>query len=138
MPRGWKEAFPDGNGTVHGAYADGDTVTVELTWEGTQSGPMRTPDGQELPPSNRRGTVSASFQQSLAVREGEFNNQGPRVDEPITTLPPTLVNRFSPGLWAEARIRPFPGLTLTPGLRFDAYVYGLAVPDRRRSARRMR
>jgi TonB family protein len=80
--------------------------------------------------ANRRSDVSASFQQSLAVREGEFNNQGPRVDEPITTLPRTLVNRFSPGLWMEARIRPFPSLTLTPGLRFDAYVYGVARGDR--------
>jgi steroid delta-isomerase-like uncharacterized protein len=57
--RGWKEAFPDGRGTIHGAYADGGTVTLELTWEGTQSGPMQAPDGQELPPSNRRGTVKA-------------------------------------------------------------------------------
>jgi steroid delta-isomerase-like uncharacterized protein len=57
--RGWKEAFPDGRGTVHGAYVDGNTVTLELTWEGTQTGSMRTPDGQELPPSNRRGTVHA-------------------------------------------------------------------------------
>ena len=52
--RGWKAAFPDGHGTVHGAYADGDTVTIELTWEGTQSGPMQTPDGRQLPPSDRR------------------------------------------------------------------------------------
>ncbi len=57
--RGWKEAFPDGRGTIHAAYADGNTVTIELTWEGTQSGPMRTPDGQELPPSNRHGAVKA-------------------------------------------------------------------------------
>ena len=80
--------------------------------------------------ANRRATVSASFQQSLAVREGEFNNQGPRIDEPLTTLAPTLVNRFSPGLWAEARIRPFPELTITPGLRLDSYVYGVAARDR--------
>jgi outer membrane receptor protein involved in Fe transport len=84
--------------------------------------------------ANRRGAVSAAFQQSLAVREGEFNNQGPRIDEPLTTLPRTLVNRFSPGLWAEARIRPLPGLTLTPGLRFDAYVYGLASHERTTTA----
>ena len=84
--------------------------------------------------SNRRANVSATFQQSLAVREGEFNNQGPRVDEPFSTLPPTLVNRFSPGLWVEARIRPLPGLTLTPGLRFDAYVYGVAEQDRTTTA----
>jgi predicted ester cyclase len=38
---------------------DGNTVTIELTWEGTQSGPMRSPDGQELAPSNRRVTVKA-------------------------------------------------------------------------------
>ena len=84
--------------------------------------------------ANRRGAVSAKFQQSLAVREGEFNNQGPRVDEPFTTLPRTLVNRFSPGIWAEARIRPLPGLTLTPGLRFDAYVYGVASHERTTTA----
>ena len=68
--RGWKEAFPDGQGTVHAAYADGDTVTLELTWEGTQSGPMRTPDGQELPPSNRRGTVKAC--QVMQVEDGKI------------------------------------------------------------------
>ena len=83
--------------------------------------------------ANRRGAVSANFQQSLAVREGEFNNQGPRIDEPITSLPPTLVNRYSPGLWAEARWKPLPGLTLTPGLRFDAYVYGFTRQERRRT-----
>jgi predicted ester cyclase len=57
--RGWKEGFPDGRGTVHSAYVDGNTVTLELTWEGTQSGPMRTPDGQELPATGRRGAVKA-------------------------------------------------------------------------------
>jgi steroid delta-isomerase-like uncharacterized protein len=57
--RGWKQAFPDGHGTIHGAYADGNTVTIELTWEGTQSGPMETPDGQELPASDRRASVKA-------------------------------------------------------------------------------
>jgi TonB family protein len=83
--------------------------------------------------ANRRALVSASFQQSLAAREGEFNNQGPRIDEPLTTLPSTLVNRFSPGLWAEARIRPLPGLTITPGVRIDSYVYGVAARDRTRT-----
>ena len=68
--RGWKEAFPDGRGTVHGAYVDGNTVTLELTWEGTQSGPMRTPDGHELPPSNRRGTVSAC--QVMEIEDGKI------------------------------------------------------------------
>jgi steroid delta-isomerase-like uncharacterized protein len=57
--RSWKEAFPDGHGTVSGAYVDGNTVTLELTWEGTQSGAMRSPDGQELPPSNRHVAIKA-------------------------------------------------------------------------------
>jgi len=70
--RGWKEAFPDGRGTVHGAYADGNTVTIELTWEGTQSGPMRAPDGQELPPSNRRGTVNAC--QVMEIEDGKIKS----------------------------------------------------------------
>jgi predicted ester cyclase len=44
---------------VHSAYVDGNTVTLELTWEGTHTGPMRRPDGQELPSTGRRGTVKA-------------------------------------------------------------------------------
>jgi steroid delta-isomerase-like uncharacterized protein len=69
--RGWKRAFPDGHGTVHGAYADGNTVTIELTWEGTHSGPMRTPDGQELPASNRRATVRAC--QVMEIEDSRIN-----------------------------------------------------------------
>jgi steroid delta-isomerase-like uncharacterized protein len=68
--RGWKNAFPDGHGTVTGAYADGNTVTIELVWEGTQSGPMQTPDGRELPPSNRRATVNAC--QVMEVEDGRI------------------------------------------------------------------
>jgi steroid delta-isomerase-like uncharacterized protein len=56
--RSWREAFPDAKGTVGKASASGDTVTLEITWEGTQSGPMEGPAG-ELPPSNRRVTVRA-------------------------------------------------------------------------------
>jgi steroid delta-isomerase-like uncharacterized protein len=56
--RTWKEAFPDAKGTVGKVSASGNTVTVEITWEGTQSGPMEGPAG-ELPPSNRRATVRA-------------------------------------------------------------------------------
>jgi steroid delta-isomerase-like uncharacterized protein len=67
--RGWKEAFPDARGTVSGSYADGNTVTLELTWEGTNSGPMQTPDGQEMPPSNRRVSVRAC--QVMEIEDGK-------------------------------------------------------------------
>jgi steroid delta-isomerase-like uncharacterized protein len=70
--RGWKEAFPDGHGTVRSAYEDGDAVTLELTWEGTQSGPMRTPDGQEVPPTNRRGSVDAC--QVMEIKGGQIRS----------------------------------------------------------------
>ena len=55
----WKRAIPDEHGTITGVYPSGNTVAIELTWEGTQSGPMATPDGQELPPSNKRFTVKS-------------------------------------------------------------------------------
>src|SRR5207245_6732954 len=84
--------------------------------------------------ANPPARAPAIFQQSPAFRKGEFNNQGPRIDEPLTTLPPTLINRFSPGLWAEARIRPLPGLIITPGVRLDSYVYGVAARDRTSTA----
>jgi steroid delta-isomerase-like uncharacterized protein len=68
--RGWKAAFPDGQGTIKRTCTEGNTVTVELTWEGTQSGPLQTPDGQELPPSNRRATVNAC--QVIEVEDGKI------------------------------------------------------------------
>jgi steroid delta-isomerase-like uncharacterized protein len=56
--RGWKAAFPDATGTITSVSASGNSVTVEVTWEGTQSGPLEGPQG-ELPPSNRRAVVRA-------------------------------------------------------------------------------
>jgi steroid delta-isomerase-like uncharacterized protein len=55
----WKQAFPDEHGAITGAYTSGNAVAIELTWEGTQSGPLATPDCHELPPSNKRITVKS-------------------------------------------------------------------------------
>ena len=57
--RGWKAAFPDAHGTITNELASGDTVAQEVTWEGTQSGPLEMPEG-ELPPSNKRVEVKAA------------------------------------------------------------------------------
>lgn len=57
--RGWKEAFPDAHGTVERAIADNGTVTLEITWEGTQTGPLHMPGG-DIPPSSRPITVKAA------------------------------------------------------------------------------
>jgi len=81
-----------------------------------------------LDAANRRTFVSAKLLTSFLFREGDFNNQGPRPDASQLFLPPSYFNRFSPGLWAEARYQLLPGLTLTPGLRFDAYHYAPAEP----------
>src|SRR5205085_4779217 len=108
---------------------DGHDLFLRSTASLLASDTLRVSGGIDF--ANRRVMVGAVFRQSLLFREGEFNNQGPRVDEPLTTFPAALVNRFSPGLWAEARWQPLRGLTVTPGLRFDAYVYGLAVQGRR-------
>jgi steroid delta-isomerase-like uncharacterized protein len=55
----WKRAFPDAQGTVTSAAVAGDTVTLEVTWEGTQDGPLAA-NGQELPPSHNRIVVKAA------------------------------------------------------------------------------
>src|SRR3954466_13006697 len=57
--RGWKEAFPDAHGTIESASAGNGTVTLEITWEGTQSGTLHGPGG-DLAPSNRHVEIKAA------------------------------------------------------------------------------
>src|SRR5712692_127201 len=56
--QGWVQAFPDAKGTVGTAIASGDTVVLEITWEGTQTGPLPGPSGT-IPPSGKRTAVPA-------------------------------------------------------------------------------
>jgi steroid delta-isomerase-like uncharacterized protein len=56
--REWKQAFPDARGTLQSEFASGDTVVEEITWEGTHSGPLASPQG-DIPASNRRISVRA-------------------------------------------------------------------------------
>jgi predicted ester cyclase len=53
--RGVKEAYPDIRATATNVLACGNTLVRELTWEGTHSGPLKTPQGT-IPPTNRRFT----------------------------------------------------------------------------------
>jgi steroid delta-isomerase-like uncharacterized protein len=43
--QGWKQAFPDVQGTVTNAIASGNTVALEISWKGTHTGPFETLDG---------------------------------------------------------------------------------------------
>ena len=66
----WRQTFPDERGTITGAYTSGNTVAIELTWEGTQSGPMATPDGQELAASNK--PINVESVEVIEVEDGKI------------------------------------------------------------------
>jgi steroid delta-isomerase-like uncharacterized protein len=42
---GWAKAFPDSRATIHSALASGNTVLIEMTWQGTHNGPLEMPSG---------------------------------------------------------------------------------------------
>ncbi len=56
----WKQAMTDSKGTVTNAYASGNNVTLEITWQGTHNGPFAGPGGT-LPPSGKRQTTPAAM-----------------------------------------------------------------------------
>ena len=43
--KGWARALPDSKATIHGAFASGSTVCIEMTWRGTHTGPLELPSG---------------------------------------------------------------------------------------------
>lgn len=53
---GYHVAFPDGRHTVTKVLQDGDTVAVEGTFTGTNSGPLPGPDG-DVPATGRTVTL---------------------------------------------------------------------------------
>ena len=57
--QGWKQAMSDSSGTVTSACASGDTVTLEITWQGTHNGPFTGPTGTLPPPGKRQTTPAA-------------------------------------------------------------------------------
>jgi steroid delta-isomerase-like uncharacterized protein len=65
--RAWKEAFPDVRGVVHRSLESTDTVAQEVTWSGTHTGPLPTPDGV-IPASGQRVSVDATLW--VTVRDG--------------------------------------------------------------------
>ena len=58
--KGWRKAMPDVKGTVTNAFASGNKAVLEVTWEGTQTGPLDGPGGT-LPPSGKRQTTPAAW-----------------------------------------------------------------------------
>jgi steroid delta-isomerase-like uncharacterized protein len=58
--KGWKTAFPDAVGTVTSAVASGNKAALEVTWKGTHTGPLGTPEGT-IPASGKRQETPAAF-----------------------------------------------------------------------------
>lgn len=56
----WKEAMPDTKGTVTSAFATGNTVVLEITWQGTHTGPLQGPGGT-VPATGRQQTTRAAW-----------------------------------------------------------------------------
>ena len=58
--KGWKTAFPDAAGTVTSSVASGDTAVLEVTWKGTQTGPLTTAAGT-IPASGKHQETPAAI-----------------------------------------------------------------------------
>jgi steroid delta-isomerase-like uncharacterized protein len=58
--KGWKAAMSDVAGTVTNAFASGNTVTLEVTWEATHDGPLEGPGGT-IPASGKHQVTPAAW-----------------------------------------------------------------------------
>ncbi len=58
--QGWKQAMPDATGTVTNAFASENRVALEITWEGTHTGPLEGPTGT-IPASGKRQVTPAAW-----------------------------------------------------------------------------
>ena len=58
--QGWKQAMPDVKGTVTNSFASGNTVTLEVAWKGTQTGPLVGPAGT-IPASGKSQTTPSAW-----------------------------------------------------------------------------
>jgi predicted ester cyclase len=59
--------MPDAKGTVTSALASGNTVALEIIWEGTHTGPLEGPTGT-IPASGKRQVTPAA---QILIFEGD-------------------------------------------------------------------
>lgn len=64
-------AFPDIDMQVRSAVESGDHIVVEGTFAGTHTGPLATPDGNEVPPTGKR--VEFTFADAFDVQDGKIS-----------------------------------------------------------------
>jgi steroid delta-isomerase-like uncharacterized protein len=63
-------AFPDARYVVDSFFAEGDTFGDEWTFTGTNTGPLRLPDGTEIPATGR--SVEIKGMEYVEVRDGKI------------------------------------------------------------------
>ena len=56
----WRASFPDSKATFNSACVSGNSVIIEVTWNGTQTGPMMTENG-EVPPTGKGMSMRAAM-----------------------------------------------------------------------------
>jgi steroid delta-isomerase-like uncharacterized protein len=70
--QGFIDAFPDLHFEVTHTIAQGDFVVINWVATGTHEGPLRTPSGDSVPPTGRKGTTFGSntieFENGKVVR----------------------------------------------------------------------
>ena len=66
--KGWATALPDSKATFDREVSSGNTVTLELTWRGTHTGPLQTPNG-EIAATGR--TIEVEAVQVIDVADGK-------------------------------------------------------------------
>ncbi|MGH7631049.1 MAG: ester cyclase [Gemmatimonadales bacterium] len=72
--QGWAAAFPDSRGTFGAAIASGNTVALEVTWEGTHQGTLQTPDGT-VAPTGKRFEIRACLVMELTGEKVSLQRQ---------------------------------------------------------------
>jgi steroid delta-isomerase-like uncharacterized protein len=80
--RGWKRVAPDGHGTITKAFASGNSVTLEVTWTGTQTGPLAVAEAA-VPPTGRKWVVPGA---QVITFEGEKIKQVRQYFDMMTLL----------------------------------------------------
>jgi steroid delta-isomerase-like uncharacterized protein len=66
--KGWATAIPDSRATIDRAHVSGNTVVLEMTWRGKQTGALTTPAG-EIPASGKPIEIRAC--QVVEVENGK-------------------------------------------------------------------
>jgi steroid delta-isomerase-like uncharacterized protein len=69
--RVWKIAFPDGTGTITKAFGSGNSVTIEVTWQATHSGPLML-DDRSIPPTGKHWMIFGA--QVITVEDGKIKH----------------------------------------------------------------